>query len=62
MPQTRAVATKATRLSLGDEIVHLRDLDLQGLRARWKSMFRQQPPPHLPRHLLFAVLAYRASR
>ena len=22
-------------------------------------MLRQQPPPHLPRHLLFAVLAYR---
>ena len=22
-------------------------------------MFRQQPPSHLPRHLLFAVLAYR---
>jgi hypothetical protein len=59
MPQTRAVATKATRLSLGDEIAHLRDLDLYGLRARWKSMFRQQPPAHLPRHLLFAVLAYR---
>jgi hypothetical protein len=29
------------------------------LRARWKGLFRQQPPPHLPRHLLFAVLAYR---
>jgi hypothetical protein len=41
------------------EIAHLRDLDLHGLRARWKSQFRQQPPPHLPRHLLFAVLAYR---
>ena len=59
MRQTRPVAKKPTRLSLGDEIAHLRDLDLQGLRARWKSMFRQQPPPHLPRHLLFAILAYR---
>ena len=46
-------------MSLDDEIVHLRDLDLHGLRARWKSMFRRQPPSHLPRHLLFAVLAYR---
>ena len=59
MRQTRPVAKKATRLSLDDEIAHLRDLDLHGLRARWKSMFRQQPPSHLPRHLLFAVLAYR---
>jgi hypothetical protein len=46
-------------LSLGDEIAHLRGLDLHGLRARWKSMFRRQPPSHLPRHLLFAVLACR---
>jgi hypothetical protein len=59
MKQTRSLAAKATRPSLDDEIAHLRDLDLRGLRARWKSMFRQQAPPHLPRHLLFAVLAYR---
>ena len=55
----RRVAKKATRKPLDDEIAHLRDLDLHGLRARWKSMLRQQPPSHLPRHLLFAVLAYR---
>jgi hypothetical protein len=36
-------------LSLDDEIAHLRDLDLHGLRARWKGLFRQQPPQHLPR-------------
>ena len=59
MRQTRPVAKKATRRSLDDEIAHLRDLDLYGLRARWKSMLRQQPPSHQPRHLLFAVLAYR---
>jgi hypothetical protein len=59
MRPTRPVAKKATRPSLDDEVAHLRDLDLHGLRARWKSMFRQLPPLHLPRHLLFAVLAYR---
>jgi Protein of unknown function (DUF2924) len=59
MRQTRPVAKKATRRSLDEEIAHLRDLDLHGLRARWKSLFRQQPPLHMPRHLLFAVLGYR---
>ncbi len=59
MPRTRSVAKKTAKLSLKDEIAHLRDLDLHGLRARWKSVFRQLPPSHLPRHLLFGVLAYR---
>jgi hypothetical protein len=42
-----------------DEIAYLRDLDLQGLRARWHSVFQRPPLLHLPRHLLFAVLAFR---
>ena len=35
------------------------ELDLQGLRVRWKNVFRRHPPLHLPKHLLFGVLAYR---
>ena len=42
-----------------EEIAHLRDLDMQGLRARWQSLFQRPPLPHVPRHLLFAVLAFQ---
>jgi hypothetical protein len=44
---------------LEDEIAHLRDLDLSGLRARWHSVFRRKAPDHLPRHLLYRMIAYR---
>jgi len=37
----------------------LRDLDVKGLRARWQSVFQRRAPLHLPRHLLFAVVAFR---
>jgi hypothetical protein len=53
------VATVGSKAAVEDEIAHLRDLDLRGLHARWRSVFRRPPPPNLPRHLLFAVLAFR---
>jgi hypothetical protein len=50
---------RATEASVEDEIVHLRGLDLKGLRARWRSVLQRPAPDHLPRHLLFAIIAYR---
>ena len=44
---------------LEEEIARVRDLDLSGLRARWQSVFRRKAPDHLPRHLLFRMIAYR---
>ena len=49
----------APAIDLEDEIAHVRDLDLSGLRARWRSVFRRKAPEHLPRHLLFRMIAYR---
>ena len=45
--------------SLDNEIARLRGLDVGELRARWHTVFRRRAPPHLPRHLLFRILAYR---
>ena len=45
--------------SLDNEIARLRGLDVGALRARWHTVFRRRAPPHLPRHLLFRILAYR---
>jgi hypothetical protein len=47
------------RKSLDVEIARLRDLDVVELRIRWQNSFGRPPPPRLPRHLLFRVLAYR---
>ena len=49
----------SAKTSVEDEIAHLRGLDLKGLRSRWQSVFQRPPPGHLPRHLLFAIIAYR---
>src|SRR4030088_2631582 len=47
------------KTSIEDEIVHLRGLDLKGLRARGRSVLQRPAPDHLPRHRVFAIIAYR---
>jgi hypothetical protein len=59
MLQKRRIGRASTEASIGDEIAHLRGLDLKGLRSRWQSVFQGPSPNHLPRHLLFAIIAYR---
>jgi hypothetical protein len=59
MLEKRRSGRASTKTSVGDEIAHLRGLDLKGLRSRWQSVFRRPPPDQLPRHLLFAIIAYR---
>jgi hypothetical protein len=59
MRKKRRNGRAPTETSVVDEIVHLRGLDLKGLRARWQSVLQRPAPDHMPRHLLFAIIAYR---
>src|ERR1700674_315704 len=59
MQKKRRNGRASSKMSVEDEIAHLRGLDLKGLRSRWHSVFQRQAPAHLTRHLLFAVIAYR---
>jgi hypothetical protein len=59
MPRVRVGPALPDRTALDVEIARLRDLDIAALRGRWHTVFRRRPPAHLPRHLLFRILAYR---
>jgi Protein of unknown function (DUF2924) len=59
MPRVRIAPALPDRKTLDGEIARLRDLDVGGLRSHWHNVFGRRPHPHLPRHLLFRVLAYR---
>ena len=45
--------------SLQQEIAHLRDLDIDGLRLHWRNLFGRAAPTHLPKFLLLRMIAYR---
>ena len=62
----RAAGAPAAHASTDDlssarsrEVAALRDLDVHGLRLRWRKLFRRHAPPHLPKYLLFRIIAYR---
>jgi DUF2924 family protein len=59
MPRVVIDPAAPDRASLDYEIARLRGLDVGVLRARWHTVFGRRAPPHLPRHLLFRILAYR---
>jgi hypothetical protein len=59
MPRVTIDPAVPDRELLDNEIARLRGLDVGDLRARWHTVFRRAAPPHLPRHLLFRILAYR---
>ena len=59
MGQKRRNGRSTTEPSIEDEIAHLRDLVFKGLRVRCQSVLQRSAPDHLPRHLLFAIIAYR---
>ncbi len=59
MPRVVIDPALPDRELLDNEIARLRGLDVGELRARWHTVFRRAAPPHLPRHLLFRILAYR---
>ena len=59
MPRVKIGPAQPERETIDIEIARLRDLDLGSLRARWHSVLGRRASAHLPRHLLFRVLAYR---
>ena len=59
MRRSKSMVQRPIEETLETEIARLRGLELKGLRARWQSVAGREAPPHLPRHLLFAVVAYR---
>src|SRR5215831_5513281 len=59
MRETARRRRLSPKTSIKEEIARLRDLDLKGLRVRWRNAFGKPAPEHLTRYLLFRIIAYR---
>ena len=59
MPRVKIGPALPGYKALEVEIARLRDLDNRDLRKCWHAVLGRLPPPHLPRHLAFRILAYR---
>jgi len=59
MPRGKIGRAQSHRETIDVEIARLRELDVAALRARWHTVFGRRAPPHLLRHLLFRIVAYR---
>ena len=59
MPRVKIGTAQPDQKTIDVEIARLRDLDATALRARWHTVLGRLLSPHLPKHLLFRVLAYR---
>jgi hypothetical protein len=59
MPRVKIGPSLPDRTAIDVEIERLRHLDVGQLQSHWYTMFGRRPSPHLPRHLLLRVLAYR---
>ncbi len=59
MSRVKIGAASPSQKAIEDEIARLRGLDLMMLRRQWRTLFRRAAPDHLPRHLLFKMIAYR---
>jgi hypothetical protein len=59
MPRVGIGPALLDRNELDAEIARLRDLDVNELRGRWQTAFGRPAPAHLPRHLVFRMVAYQ---
>jgi hypothetical protein len=59
MPRVGIGPALLDRDKLDAEIARLRDLNVNELRGRWQAAFGRPTPTHLPRHLVFRMVAYQ---